>query len=130
MSRTAAAVTALALAAVPVALAAPAAAAQAAAKPSTKSITLRTDAMPTRISATTAAGRLTCVKVSAGSGRDRRVWLSLDGEPASYARVPARSSTDCLLSGVSASKGTSLGIVVEEDILGPFHPRARGSLTL
>ena len=125
---------ALALAVVvPVATAAPAAAQHRTAKgqkESTKSVTLRTDAMPTRISATTAAGRLTCVKVSAGSGRDRRVWITVDGQPTSYVRVPARASSDCLLQGVPAPRGTSVGIVVEEDILGPFHPRARGSLTL
>lgn len=100
------------------------------AKPSTQTVTLVTDAMPTKVTATTATGRLLCVKITAGSGRDRRVWLTLDGDKADYLRLRARSSSGCLLEGMSTPKGTSLGIVVEEDVLGPFNPRDKAKLVL
>ena len=131
MHRTLAAAVALAL---PIAVlstsAASAAEAPKKAKPSSKAVVLRTDAMPTKVTATTASGRLLCVKIAAGAGRDRRVWLTLDGERADYVRLRARSTSDCLLEGVSTPKGTSLGIVVEEDVLGPFNPRDKAKLVL
>ena len=104
------------------------------AKPKTKTVgvTLKTDAMPTRVEVTSAGGRVTCVKVAAGSGRDRRVWLTLDGADGSktYMRLAARRSTKCLLSGALAAKGARLDIRVEEDLPGPFDPSATAALVL
>jgi len=102
------------------------------AKPKTVGVTLKTDAMPTRVEVTSAGGRVTCVKVAAGSGRDRRVWLTLDGADGgkTYMRLAARRSTKCLLSGVLAAKGARLDIRVEEDLPGPFDPSATAALVL
>ena len=68
-------------------------------KSKTVGVTLKTDAMPTRIDATSLSGRMTCVKVAAGSGRERRVWLTLEGRRSTkvYTRVAARESSKCLL---------------------------------
>ena len=101
-------------------------------KPKTVGVTLKTDAMPTRIDATSLSGRVTCVKVEAGSGRERRVWLTLEGRRPTkvYTRVAARASSQCLLSGLPAPRGAKLSIRVEEDVPGPFNPRATGALTL
>lgn len=103
-----------------------------AAKPKTVGVTLKTDAMPTRVQVTSLTGRVTCVRVAAGSGRERRIWLTLDGqrEVKVYARVAARETSKCLLAGEVAPKGSRLAIRVEEDIPGPFDPRATASLTL
>jgi hypothetical protein len=101
-------------------------------KPKTVGVTLKTDAMPTRVEVTSVSGRVTCVKVAAGSGRDRRVWLRLDGrrEAKAYTRLAPRRSTRCLLAGTVAPKGSRLAIRVEEDIPGPFDPRATAALVL
>lgn len=101
-------------------------------KPRTVGVTLKTDAMPTRVDVTSVAGRIACVKVAAGSGRDRRVWLTLDGrqETRAYIRLGARRSTRCLLAGAVAPKGSRLAIRVEEDLPGPFDPRATAALRL
>ena len=103
-----------------------------AAKPRTVGVTLKTDAMPTRVEVTSAGGRVTCVRVAAGSGRDRRVWLTLDGADGSktYMRLAARRSTKCLLAGAQAAKGARLDIRVEEDLPGPFDPSATAALVL
>lgn len=102
------------------------------ARPKTVGVTLKTDAMPTRVQVTSARGRVTCVKVAAGSGRERRVWLTLDGDDETkvYTRVGARQTSRCLMAGEAAPRGTRLAIRVEEDILGPFDPRATADLTL
>ena len=102
------------------------------AKPKTVGVTLTTDAMPTRVQVTSAAGRVTCVKVAAGSGRDRRVWLTLEARQDSkaYTRLAARRSTKCLFAGAVAPRGSRLAIRVEEDLPGPFDPRATAALTL
>lgn len=101
-------------------------------RPTVKELTLSTDAMPTRVQVTASAGRVTCVRVTAGPGRVRRVWLELANASRSsdYVRVKARSRSGCLLSGAASPRGTRLEVVVEEDVLGPFDPRAEGSLTL
>ena len=101
-------------------------------KPKTVSVTLKTDAMPTRVQVTSQAGRVTCVKVAAGSGRERSVWLAFDGQGAAktYTRVAARRTSKCLLSGAHAPRGSRLDIRVEEDVPGPFNPRATAALTL
>jgi hypothetical protein len=103
-----------------------------AAKPRTVGVTLKTDAMPTRVDVTSVSGRVTCVKVAAGSGRDRRVWLTLEGrsQETAYTRLAARRSTRCLFAGAVAPKGSRLAIRVEEDLPGPFDPRATAALTL
>ena len=101
-------------------------------KPKTVGVTLKTDAMPTRVEVTSVSGRVTCVRIAAGSGRDRRVWLTLDGGDAerTYTRLAARRSSKCLLAGAAAPRGSRLGIRVEEDLPGPFDPRARAALAL
>ena len=101
-------------------------------KPKTVGITLKTDAMPTRVQVTSIAGRVTCVKVVAGSGRDRRVWLAFDGRRGAkaYTRLAARRTSKCLLAGTSAARGSRLSIRVVEDLPGPFDPRAKAALTL
>ncbi len=100
--------------------------------PTVKHLVLRTDAMPTRVSVTVSESRLTCVRVTTGPGRVRRVWISLTNAQRSsaYVRVKPRSRTGCLLAGAAAPRGTRVDVVVEEDVLGPFDPRAEGSLTL
>ena len=105
---------------------------QSAPRTKTVGVTLKTDAMPTRVEVTSAGGRVTCVRVAAGSGRDRRVWLTLDGADGSktYMRLAARRSTKCLLSGALAAKGARLDIRVEEDLPGPFDPSATAALVL
>jgi hypothetical protein len=101
-------------------------------KPKTVGVTLKTDAMPTRVDVTSVSGRVTCVKVAAGSGRDRRVWLTLEGraQETAYTRLAARRSTKCLFAGAVAPRGSRLAIRVEEDLPGPFDPRATAALTL
>ena len=101
-------------------------------KAKTVGVTLKTDAMPTRVQVTSVAGRVTCVKVAAGSGRERRVWLTLEGdrETKVYTRLGARQTSRCLMAGEVAPRGSRLAIRVEEDILGPFDPRATAALTL
>ena len=101
-------------------------------KPKTVGVTLKTDAMPTRVEVTSVSGRVTCVKVAAGSGRDRRVWLTLDGreQEKAYTRLAARRSTKCLFAGAAVPRGSRLDIRVEEDIPGPFDPRATAALAL
>lgn len=101
-------------------------------KPRTVGVTLKTDAMPTRVEATTLAGRVTCVKVTTGSGRDRRVWLTLDGtrDVRVYTRLDALDASPCLFAGAAAPRGSRLLVRVEEDVPGPFNPRARASLRL
>ena len=102
------------------------------ARPKTVGVTLKTDAMPTRVQVTSVAGRVTCVKVAAGSGRERRVWLTLEGdrETKVYTRLGARQTSGCLMAGEVAPRGSRLAIRVEEDILGPFDPSATAALTL
>ena len=106
--------------------------AEAAHKPKTVTVTLKTDAMPTRVQLTSLSGRVTCVRVAAGSGRERRVWLTLDAKRTQrvYTRVAARRTSRCLLAGSAVRRGSTLAIRVEEDVPGPFNPRARGALTL
>jgi hypothetical protein len=100
-------------------------------KPKTVAVTLKTDAMPTKVQVTSLAGRVTCVKVAAGSGRERRIWLTFDGDDATtYTRLPARRTSRCLLAGTYAPRGSRLDIRVEEDVPGPFNPRATAALTL
>jgi hypothetical protein len=101
-------------------------------KSKTVGVTLKTDAMPTRVQVTSQSGRVTCVKVAAGSGRERRVWLTLDGQRTEkvYTRLAARETTRCLLAGTSAPRGSTLAIRVEEDIPGPFNPSATADLAL
>ena len=101
-------------------------------KPKTVGVTLKTDAMPTRVDVTSLAGRVTCVKVAAGSGRERRIWLTLGGRRQAklYTRLAARQTSKCLLAGTAAPRGSKLAIRVEEDVPGPFNPRATAALTL
>jgi hypothetical protein len=101
-------------------------------KPKTLAVTLKTDAMPTRVQLTSLSGRVTCVKVAAGSGRDRRVWLTLDAQRdvRSYLRLAAGETSRCLLAGTSAPRGSRLAIRVVEDLPGPFDPDATAALTL
>lgn len=101
-------------------------------KPKTVGVTLKTDAMPTRVQVTSLSGRVTCVKVAAGSGRERRIWLSFDGQRDAkvYMRVGAGQTSRCLLAGTSVPRGSTLAIRVEEDLPGPFNPRATAALTL
>ncbi len=101
-------------------------------KPKTVGVTLKTDAMPTRVEVTSVSGRVTCVKVAAGSGRDRRVWLTLEGgdDERTYTRLAARRSTRCLFAGAAAPRGSRLAIRVEEDLPGPFDPEATAALAL
>ncbi len=101
-------------------------------KAKTRSVTLKTDAMPTRVEVTSVAGRVSCVRIATGAGRERRIWLTLDGDGTTkaYTRVGARTSSRCLLAGAVAPKGSRLDIRVEEDVLGPFDPRATVALTL
>jgi hypothetical protein len=101
-------------------------------KPKTVAVTLKTDAMPTRVRVTSVSGRVTCVRVVAGSGRDRRVWLTLDGrkDVTAYRRLGARRSSKCLLTGALAPRGSRLAIRVVEDLPGPFDPRATAALRL
>lgn len=103
-----------------------------AAKARTVGVTLKTDAMPTRVQVTSQSGRVTCIKVAAGSGRERRIWLTLDGQRNAkvYTRVGARETSRCLLVGTLAPRGSTLAIRVEEDLPGPFNPRATAALTL
>lgn len=101
-------------------------------KPRVVAVTLKTDAMPTRVELTSVSGRVTCVRVAAGSGRDRRVWLTLEArrDAKAYTRVAPRRSSKCLFAGAVVPKGSRLAIRVEEDLPGPFDPRASGALTL
>jgi hypothetical protein len=101
-------------------------------KPKTVGVTFKTDAMPTRVQVTSVSGRVTCVKVATGSGRERRIWLTLDGqrEARLYTRLAARQTSRCLLAGTAAPRGSTLDIRVEEDVPGPFNPRATAALTL
>ncbi len=101
-------------------------------KPKTVAVTLKTDAMPTRVQLTSLSGRATCVKVTAGSGRDRRVWLTLDGRRSvkAYVRLGAGDTSKCLLAGTSAPRGSRLSIRVVEDLPGPFDPEDTAALTL
>ena len=101
-------------------------------KPKTVGVTLKTDAMPTRVEVTSVSGRVTCAKVAAGAGRTRRVWLALDGPdaPEAFIRLGARRTSKCLLVGADAPKGARLAIRVEEDLPGPFDPSATATLTL
>lgn len=101
-------------------------------RPKTVGVTLKTDAMPTRVEVTTAAGRVGCVEVAAGAGRDRRVWLTLDArrDRRAYVRLAARTTSKCLLTGAAAPRGSRLVIRVEEDVPGPFNPRATAVLRL
>ena len=101
-------------------------------KPRTVGVTLKTDAMPTRVQVTSLSGRVTCVKIATGSGRERRIWLTLDGEREArlYTRLGARSTSRCLLAGTAAPRGSTLAIRVEEDLPGPFNLRASAEVTL
>ncbi len=101
-------------------------------RPKTVGVTVKTDAMPTRVEVTSVSGRVTCVKVAAGSGRDRRVWLTLEGgdDERTYTRLAARRSTRCLFAGAAAPRGSRLAIRVEEDLPGPFDPEATAALAL
>ena len=101
-------------------------------KPKTVAVTLKTDAMPTKVQVTSQSGRVTCVKVAAGAGRERKVWLTLDGQRTdkAYTRLAARQTSKCLLAGTSAPRGSTLAIRVEEDVPGPFNPSATADLAL
>ena len=101
-------------------------------RPKTVRVTLKTDAMPTRVHATTVDDRVACVRVVTGSGRDRRVWLTLDArrDTKAYVRLRARRTSKCLLVGEAAPRSTRLTIRVEEDVPGPFNPRATATLRL
>ena len=101
-------------------------------KAKTVGVTLKTDAMPTRVQVTSVAGRVTCVTVVAGSGRDRRVWLTLEGkrDVKAYTRLAARQTSKCLMAGSIAPRGSRLSIRVLEDIPGPFDPDAEAALKL
>ena len=100
--------------------------------PKTVGVTVKTDAMPTRVEVTSVSGRVTCVRVAAGAGRQRRVWLTLDARRSSktFTRLAPRRSSKCLFAGVAAPKGSRLAIRVEEDLPGPFDPRATAALVL
>ena len=99
-------------------------------KPTTVGVTVKTDAMPTRVEVTSVSGRVACVRIAAGSGRDRRIWVHLDGRrPARlYTRLAAGRSSKCLFTGAALLKGSRLTIRVEEDMPGPFDLQATATL--
>ena len=77
-------------------------------------------------------GKATRRPRAAGSGRERRVWLTLDGQRTEkvYTRLAARQTTKCLLAGNAVPRGSTLAIRVEEDIPGPFNPSDSADLAL
>jgi hypothetical protein len=101
-------------------------------KPRTVGVTLKTDAMPTRVQVTTRSGRVTCVKITTGAGRERRVRLAFDGDREARLdiRLGARETSRCLFAGTAAPRGSTLDIRVEENILGPFDLTATADLTV
>ena len=72
------------------------------------------------------------VRIAPGSGRDRKVWLTLDADETEkvYVGVRSRATSKCLLTGETAPKGSRLAIVVEEDVPGPINPRGKAQLRL
>ena len=132
MHRSTASVVAAALALPLTVLSATAAEADRRPRAKTIGVTLKTDAMPTRVQVTSRSGRVTCVKIATGAGRERRIRLDLDSdrEAGLDIRLGARQTSKCLLAGTAAPRGSTLAIRVEEDLPGPFDLSATADLTL
>jgi hypothetical protein len=110
--------------------------AAAASRTRTYSATVKTDAMPTTIKPEVTDGVMRCVRAVTGAGWDRDIAFTLKDEDGDVvdrgrARVKRNTSSACLR-GVSgrASKGSVLSFEVVEDIVGPWNPSARGSITV